>query len=346
MAALTKTQKISSLVKQVNKYIKNNAVPLPPKDRCVLDVLMYAALLENTTFENADLALTTLQNYYIDWNEVRVCTIRELAAIIPMIPQSEDASRRIKQALQALFEKTYSFDLEDLRKRGRSVADSIKQLTNLGAGTPFMIDYTALVAFGSHQIPLDEAALQLLRPLGLTQLNPGETREVGAGLERGIPKTSGLLFSVKFHHLAALFYAAPEMPERKAFLKAVDPASLERSSEPPQLKQDESAVTPASPFKPADAAFVQSLNKRSRKPSAEKTPAEKPVKKAAVKKAAEKPVKNAPVKKAAAKPVKKTAVTPSKVSPPKTAAKKPVEKIVKAAKRKSPSTDIRKKKPK
>ncbi|GHT11013.1 hypothetical protein FACS1894170_04020 [Planctomycetales bacterium] len=346
MAAPTKTQKIGLLVKQVNKYIKNNAVPLPPKDRCVLDVLMYAALLENTTFENADLALTTLQNYYIDWNEVRVCTIRELAAIIPMIPQAEEASRRIKHALQALFEKTYSFDLEDLRKRGRSVADAVKQLNDMGAGTPFMIDYTALVALGSHQIPLDEAALQLLRPLGLTQLNPGETREVGAGLERGIPKTSGLLFAVKFHHLAALFYANPEMPERKAFLKAVDPTSLERSSEAPQLKEDTSTPAPVSPFKPSDAAIVQSLNKRSRnKSSAEKRVAEKQP----TKKAAEKPVATkATVKKAAAKPVKKTVVKPSKVSPPrnKTATKKPVEKVVKAAKRKSPSTDIRKKKPK
>ncbi|MDR3232534.1 MAG: hypothetical protein LBT46_02495 [Planctomycetaceae bacterium] len=237
MPAPTKTQKLANLVKQVNKYVRNNTVPVPPKDRNVLDILMYAALFENTVFENADLALTKIQNYFIDWNEVRVCTVKELAYTIPMIPRPEEAARRIKKALQALFEKTYAFDMENLRKRGKSAADALKQLEEIKAGSPFMIEYTAQIALGTHLIPLDEAAFQLLRPLGLTQISKDETKELGAGLERAVAKPAGLNFSVKFHHLAALFYADPQMPERAAFLKAIDPESLKRSSEPPQLKK-------------------------------------------------------------------------------------------------------------
>ncbi|MDR3182850.1 MAG: hypothetical protein LBT89_08040 [Planctomycetaceae bacterium] len=377
--SLTKTQKIGTLVKQVNKYVKNNTVPAPPQERNVLDVLMYAALFENTVFEYADLALAKLQNYFIDWNEVRVCTIKELAGAIPMIPRADEAARRIKRSLQALFEKTYAYDLEHLKKRGKSAAEALKQLEEINAGTPFMIDYTAQVALGTHIIPLDEAAFRILRPLGLTQLSKDEMKELGAGLERAVPKSSAMPFSVKFHHLAALFYANPEMPERTALLKAVDPESLQRSSDPPQLKKPEPPPKQFEKPKPVSVPIPADLDdeddiirddlvygddepktpekaKRGRKPGTKMKPKampSAPVAKPKKKEPPAKPPEKKPVPKPAPKPtakppVKKAAVKPSKVSPPKKTVKtqKPEKKPVKAAKSKSPSKDLRKRKPK
>ena len=75
---------------------------------------MYAALLENSTFDKADTAYTVLENYYIDWNEIRVCSLRELADTLTDLPHPEAAADRVRKALQGIFEKTYMFELEEL----------------------------------------------------------------------------------------------------------------------------------------------------------------------------------------------------------------------------------------
>ncbi len=51
----------------------------PPSDRRVLEHMLYACCLEDSTYESADEAFACLQQNYFDWNEVRVTTASELA---------------------------------------------------------------------------------------------------------------------------------------------------------------------------------------------------------------------------------------------------------------------------
>ena len=55
----------------------------PPSDRKVLEHMLYACCLEDSTFEAADEALACLQQNYFDWNEIRVTTASELAVASP-----------------------------------------------------------------------------------------------------------------------------------------------------------------------------------------------------------------------------------------------------------------------
>ncbi|MDR2706257.1 MAG: MSCRAMM family adhesin SdrC [Planctomycetaceae bacterium] len=253
MAAISKTKKIELLTKLIQKQQKS--LPDPP-ERAVLAHLIYAALLENTSFEQADSAYTVLENYFIDWNEVRVSTVSELADTFPMLPDPQAAGERVRRTLQGVFEKTYMFDLEELRKKGKNLGQAVEFLNAIPACTRFMIDYATQVAFGGHVIPLDEASLRIFRLLDLAQVNKEGTRENVAGLERAISKKNGLAFSLQLHHFAAGFYNDPELAELRSILKTIDPEAENRSWTPPVLTIPKPVVkTPVKPELPPLAAI-------------------------------------------------------------------------------------------
>ncbi|MDR1962987.1 MAG: hypothetical protein LBQ50_04345, partial [Planctomycetaceae bacterium] len=232
MAAISKTKKIESLAKILQECHPN--LPNPP-ERPVLAHLIYAALLENTLFELADSAYTVLESYFIDWNEIRVSTFNELADTFPMLPDPQAAGERVRRTLQGVFEKTYMFDLEELRKKGKNLGQAVEFLNSIPSCTRFMVDYTTQVAFGGHVIPLDEASLRIFRLLDLTQVNKEGTREDVAGLERAIPKKNGLEFSLQLHHFAAGYYSDPELTELRTILQSIDSEASIRSWTPPVL---------------------------------------------------------------------------------------------------------------
>lgn len=241
MAALSKTKKIESLTKLLHKRYKG--LPTPP-ERTVLEHLAYAALLENASFELTDAAFAVLEHYFIDWNEIRVSTVYELADTFSMLPDPSAAGLRLRLALQGVFDKTYMFDLEDLNKKGKNLGQAVEFLESLECCSRFMIDYTTQAAFGGHVIPLDEAALRIFRLLGMTQVNKEGTREEVPGLERAVPKKNGLAFSLQLHHFAAEFFGDPESVELRNLLKPIDPEALERPWIPPVLASPKQAAKP------------------------------------------------------------------------------------------------------
>ena len=228
--APNKTDKIKSLFKLVQKRHKH--APTPPT-RNVLEHLIYAAVLENASFEAADQALAILEHHYIDWNEVRVSTAQELADTFPHLPEPLATGERVKRTLQAVFETHYMFDLEDLHKK--NITQSHEYLQSIPACSRFMADYVYQVALGGHIIPLDEAALRVFRLLDLAHVNDEGTRENVAGLERVIPKNQGIAFATMLHQFAAGFFNDPELSELRALLKSIDPKSLQRDVTAPIL---------------------------------------------------------------------------------------------------------------
>ena len=347
MAAPTKNKKIAALVKLVQKKCRGAGLTAPPQ-RSVLETLMYAALLENAPFAQADLAYTVLENYYIDWNEIRVCSVRELADTLIDLPHPKEAAERVRNALQGIFEKTYMFDFEDMRKKGKPLAEHIATLESMSAGTPYMIQYAAQVALDGHLIPFDEAALRIMRRLGLSQVSSDGTQEVCIGLDRVILKKAALTFAAQLHHFAAGYYDVPDSPELFSQLSAIDSAAVERSWEAPALASKPAVTESASVQGTASAVKPVSA-----KPPAMQAPKAKT---ADTKKSAKKSAKKeeAPAlkteKKTASKPVKAPEsakpTSAAKKTTAKTVVKKAPAKAAKKAKPQSPSKALRKQKPK
>ena len=374
MPSLTKNQKIEALAKLVQKRARGAGLTAPPQ-RTVLETLIYAALLENATFDKADLAYTVLENYYIDWNEIRVCSVRELADTLTDLPNPEAAAERVRKALQGVFEKTYMFDLEDMRKKGKALAEHIKTLESMSAGTPYMIQYVAQVALDGHLIPFDEASMRIMRRLGLSQISSDGTKELCVGLDRVILKKSSITFTSQLHHFAAGFYDVPDAPELLSQLSAIDSEAVNRS----WVSPIEATSVPAKPasepmFVPVAPLVCETKPEpppsKSQPPHKEPTkePAKTPKEPAKPPKQAKKPVtavpktksaavtKKSPSKASVVRPVKKGTpkkpVRPTKPVPSqkkglqKKVVKKSTAKPVKKPKTVSPSKALRKKKPK
>ncbi|MDR2172357.1 MAG: hypothetical protein LBP59_19605 [Planctomycetaceae bacterium] len=208
-------------------------------DRTVLEHLVYAALLENAPAEIATTAYEILESYFIDWNEVRVATTQELAEIITILPDPTAAAERVRKALRGVFEKTYMFDLEELRKKGKSLSQAIAFLKSLGTLSQFMADYVTQFALGGHVIPLDESALRIFRMLDLAQVNKERTEEYVPGIERAVPKKNGIVFTMELHNYAFLLRTALDSNqtpnEYLSVLKNIDSQAPTRDYTPPAL---------------------------------------------------------------------------------------------------------------
>ncbi len=229
--SLNKSDKIKALFKLVQK--RHKYVP-PVQQQDVLEHLIYAAVLENATYEAADAAYAVLEHHYIDWNEIRVSTAQELADTLPMLPDPPSVGERIKRTLQAVFETYYMYDLEELRKKTISQASDV--LRAIPACSRFMVDYTVQVGLGGHVIPLDEAAMRAFRLLGLTQVSKDRTREEVSGIERAVAKNQGVLFASLLHLFATPYYRTGEVDALRTLLKGIDVAVLKRDTTAPALQ--------------------------------------------------------------------------------------------------------------
>ena len=214
-----------ALLTKMHKVLKKHYKPAPIPDRPVLEHLLYACCLENARYEQADKAFIAVSTSFFDWNEVRVSTVKELAEVMNMLPTATAAATHLKRALQSVFESTYSFDLEPLKKQNLGQAQ--QRLKKLEGTTPFSIGFLTQATLGGHAIPLDRGLMQVFAVLGLVSA-ADLAAGVVPGLERAIPKTKGVEFASLAHQLGAEMIANPYSPNLHKILLEIAPDAKDR----------------------------------------------------------------------------------------------------------------------
>jgi len=173
---------------------KRYSATLPKYDRPVLETILHAICLENTTNEKADEVFDALLDGFHDLNEIRVSTISELESVFVNVNvgDAEWRAYRIRTVLQYVFDKEFCFDLEMLRKK--TLEQAQKQLSRMKTLTPFVLNHTLQVVLGSHLVPADEKILNASKWLGL--LPEDESIETASeSLKSSVRKTDAPLFS-------------------------------------------------------------------------------------------------------------------------------------------------------
>ncbi|HAH47965.1 hypothetical protein [Gimesia sp.] len=171
---------------------KRYSATLPKYDRPVLETILHAICLENTTNEKADEVFDALLDGFHDLNEIRVSTISELESVFVNVGDAEWRAYRIRTVLQYTFDKEFCFDLEMLRKK--TLEQAQKQLSRMKTLTPFVLNHTLQVVLGSHLVPADEKILNASKWLGL--LPEDESIETASeSLKSSVRKTDAPLFS-------------------------------------------------------------------------------------------------------------------------------------------------------
>lgn len=288
----------SALITKIHKSLKKHYEPVEPDpNRPVLEQLLYACCLENAAYAAAEAAYKVLSTQFFDWNEVRVSTAKELAESLAMLPDPTTAATNVRKILQHVFETTYSFDLEPLRKL--NLGPATQKLEKATGTTPFIVAYGVQTALGGHFIPLDRGALETLYILGV--INEAEQAAGSVpGLERTIPKNKGVEFGSLLHQLGAEVIANPFSTNLHKTLLEIVPDAKDRLPKR-QAKKPEPEPAPAKKPVPATKEAPAAAEAKTASPpaSAKKKPPPEPAKKPMAQKPSPAPAKKAvPAKKA------------------------------------------------
>jgi endonuclease III len=188
------TRYASRLKKAYAKLRQSVPDPTIPEPGDPIRRLAIAVLGVECGDAEANRAIDRLLTTMVDWNEVRVSNAEQVyRAIGDRIPQGLDRSRRLIDALQAIYEREHKISLDRLKSIGRREArDYLEALDGVG-------DYAAAAVmlwnFGGHAIPVSDPFLEALRAAEL--VHPHATRaEVQAFLERNINAAEAKEFCV------------------------------------------------------------------------------------------------------------------------------------------------------
>jgi endonuclease-3 len=179
LASRAKASDRTALVKKLLPIIKKHyKVHLPKGGKPVLETMLYAICLEDSTVEEADASFKRLFTEFPDLNEVRVSTVGEIERAFAGQSAAEWRAFRVICVLKFVFDKVYAFEFESLRKKTLDLAT--KQLAKIKDLPPFVRDFTLHDVTGAHLIPIDTSLSRLLVWLGLAPPNqsPEQTGEL------------------------------------------------------------------------------------------------------------------------------------------------------------------------
>jgi endonuclease III len=339
MASTNRAALITKVIKVVKKHYKPVEVP---KDRNVLEHVVFAACVENSSYEDAEKVFAALKSDYFDWNEVRVSSIRELTDVMKSLNDAEDAATRVKRVLQSVFETHYSFDLDSMKKQ--NLGQAVKQIEKFHGSTPFSVAFITQHGLGGHSIPVNRGLLEAMRVVGVVS-DAEAAKGTVPGLERAVPKTKGSELGGLLHQLGVELFRSPMGPTIRKILLEIDPSCKDRLPKRALKKADEPVKEAPPAPEPAAAKKPSTDGKKTdqKKPEPKKAEPKKPETKQLEAKQPE-PKQPEVKKKAAPAPLvkKKTDVKAA----PKKAVKKPLPAKTAQPVKKSATKKLAKKKPK
>ncbi|MFM7167408.1 MAG: hypothetical protein ACKO3T_19370 [Planctomycetaceae bacterium] len=283
--AADKSQVCRRLVQALQKLYGKS---VPSFQASVLDTMLFAVCLEDNRWEQAESGLKLLISSFFDLNEIRVSSVTELERALDGLAHSDLKGMRIRAILRHVFEGTYTFEFEKLRRM--TLEQAIKALKKIQELSPFVRDFVLHEILGNHVVYLDGSMLTAARWLGLVPAT-ADVGDASEYLKAGVRKSE----VSEFCHLLKCL--------------STDVQFAGHLSDPLDGEYDMADVLDRltelqSPRKKVSRAVVEVV-KPERSDKAEKSSAKKP---AAARSAAAKP---AAAKPAAAKPAA-AAVSPSK----------------------------------
>jgi endonuclease-3 len=199
-ASRAKTSDRAAILKKLLPAIKKQyKVVVPKHDRPVLETMLFAICMEDVSVDEAELAFERLGQEFPDLNEIRVSSISEIERAFEGLPRSEWRAFHVRSVLQYVFEKSFAFEFEGLRKKTLELAQ--KQLAKIKHLSNFVRNYTLQSVIGAHQIPIDESMARALIWLGLVPPNQ-DAEQMGETLKAVVRKAEVPQFCFSLRCLA------------------------------------------------------------------------------------------------------------------------------------------------
>ncbi len=152
----------------------------------VLETMLFAVCLEDNRWEQAETGLKRLIGSFFDLNEIRVSSVTELERALDGLSHADWKGMRIRAVLRHVFEGTYSFEFEKLRRM--TLEQAIKALKKIQELSPFVRDFVLHEILGNHVVYLDQSMLTAARWLGLVPAT-ADIAEASEYLKSGVRKS-------------------------------------------------------------------------------------------------------------------------------------------------------------
>jgi endonuclease-3 len=199
-ASRAKSSDRAAILKKLLPAIKKQyKVVVPKHDRPVLETMLFAICLEDVSVDEAERAFERMGKEFPDLNEIRVSSISEIERAFADLPRSEWRAFHVRSVLQYVFEKSFAFEFEGLRKKTLELAQ--KQLAKITHLSNFVRNYTLQSVIGAHQIPIDDAMARALIWLGLVPPNQ-DPEQMGETLKAVVRKSEVPQFCFSLRCLA------------------------------------------------------------------------------------------------------------------------------------------------
>jgi endonuclease III len=182
----------------------------------ILDAVIYGIISEKFTLKETEAALKRFSEYFVDWNDLRVSRIEEIAEILGSdTPENRQTALTIVKVLQRVFNENHQMSMEPIRKLGKRLAR--QKLEKMEGLSKFVIDYCMLTSLDSHAIPLTERMIEYLKRNELADENADEPTIEGF-LSKQISAKNGYEFYLLLRHESETHKvkAKPDAPAKKA----------------------------------------------------------------------------------------------------------------------------------
>lgn len=164
----------------------------------LIDELVFSMLMWESSIDHALKGVHNIREVLVDLNELRVCTVSELASILgSRTPRGPERAQRLIGILSAIFERENRLSLGSLREMNkREVQDYLGAIDAL---PPYVSGRVILLELGWHAFPVDDRLTRLLAGKGITDPTLDATQQAHR-LERLVRASDSLAYYTLIEH--------------------------------------------------------------------------------------------------------------------------------------------------
>jgi len=132
-----------------------------------LEEFILGVLEDGGTFAGAQSALRGLRDEFVDWNELRVSQLRDIAGVITALQVPNEKAQGLKSILQVTFRERPELSLEQLYEKRLSRAEAEQFLTRFPAVSTHAKDRLMLLCMGMDRLPVNGEMLRVAKRAGI-----------------------------------------------------------------------------------------------------------------------------------------------------------------------------------
>jgi len=149
----------------------------PEVERTIYDdpveALICGIISERMSEAAAQKAFRDITKSFVDWNDLRVSRVEEVAEVLGRHGASSRATAcALTAALRGIFDEHHRISLQTLKKLGKRPAR--QDLERIEGVSRFVINYCLLTALEAHAIPVTEQMIDYLKRNGFIDANADE----------------------------------------------------------------------------------------------------------------------------------------------------------------------------